>query len=160
MGRKPHDTRGYWAEWMLSAKGTPFQAQVKPFAGRDPNDAKAVAAFWRGASVRRPGQRGPQKAPTKQQVTLRLDRELLAHLRRGGRGWQTRLNDTLKRLVSRGYGRRRVLSAQDPGAPLRPQRRIASVPADTDVLIRRLRGYRQASRSLDELPEIGTLIFP
>jgi hypothetical protein len=41
-GRKAHDVRGYWAEWMLSAKGTPFQAVVKPFAGRDPNDAKAA----------------------------------------------------------------------------------------------------------------------
>lgn len=41
-GRKSHDVRGYWAEWMLSAKGTPYQASVKPFAGRDPNDAKAA----------------------------------------------------------------------------------------------------------------------
>lgn len=41
-GRKSHDVRGYWAEWMLSAKGTPYQANVKPFAGRDPNDAKAA----------------------------------------------------------------------------------------------------------------------
>jgi len=41
-GRKAHDVRGYWAEWMLSAKGTPYQAMVKPFAGRDPNDAKAA----------------------------------------------------------------------------------------------------------------------
>jgi hypothetical protein len=41
-GRKPHDVRGYWAEWMLSAKGTPYRAMVKPFAGRDPNDAKAA----------------------------------------------------------------------------------------------------------------------
>jgi hypothetical protein len=41
-GRKAHDVRGYWAEYMLSAKGTPYQATVKPFAGRDPNDAKAA----------------------------------------------------------------------------------------------------------------------
>lgn len=41
-GRKAHDVRGYWAEYMLSAKGTPYQAVVKPFAGRDPNDAKAA----------------------------------------------------------------------------------------------------------------------
>lgn len=41
-GRKAHDVRGYWAEWMLSAKGTPFQATVKPFAGRDPKDAAAA----------------------------------------------------------------------------------------------------------------------
>ena len=40
--RKAHDVRGYWAEWKLSAKGNPFQATVKPFAGRDPADAKAA----------------------------------------------------------------------------------------------------------------------
>ena len=36
--RKPHDIRGYWAEWKLSARGNPFQSLVKPFAGRDPVD--------------------------------------------------------------------------------------------------------------------------
>ncbi len=41
-GRKPHDIRGYWAEWKLSARGNPFQVMVKPFAGRDPADAKAA----------------------------------------------------------------------------------------------------------------------
>ena len=41
-GRKPHDIRGYFAEWKLSAKGNPYQIMVKPFAGRDPADAKAA----------------------------------------------------------------------------------------------------------------------
>lgn len=41
-GRKAHDIRGYWAEWKLSARGNPMQALVKPFAGRDPADAKAA----------------------------------------------------------------------------------------------------------------------
>ncbi|MDQ3367117.1 MAG: hypothetical protein M3680_16970 [Myxococcota bacterium] len=40
--RKAHDVRGYFAEWMLSAKGNPYQVMVKPFAGRDPADAKAA----------------------------------------------------------------------------------------------------------------------
>jgi len=40
--RKAHDVRGYWAEWMLSAKGTVYQALVKPFAGRDPKDEDAA----------------------------------------------------------------------------------------------------------------------
>ncbi|MBA2542989.1 MAG: hypothetical protein H0V17_25335 [Deltaproteobacteria bacterium] len=40
--RKSHDVRGYWAEWMLSAKGTVYQALVKPFAGRDPKDDAAA----------------------------------------------------------------------------------------------------------------------
>jgi hypothetical protein len=41
-GRKPHDVRGFWAEWMLSAKGTVYQAFVKPFGGRDPKDDAAA----------------------------------------------------------------------------------------------------------------------
>jgi hypothetical protein len=41
-GRKPHDVRGYWAEWTLSATGNPFRTTVKPFAGRDPADEKAA----------------------------------------------------------------------------------------------------------------------
>ena len=41
-GRKKQDIRGYWAEWKLSAKGNPYQAMVKPFAGRDPADDAAA----------------------------------------------------------------------------------------------------------------------
>ena len=102
MGKRSGKSRTDWIRVKAEARaGAPvaFDPKSDPY---DPNDAKAVAAFWRGATVRRPGQRGPQKAPTKQQVTLRLDRDLLAHFRRRGRGWQTRLNDTLKRLVLRG----------------------------------------------------------
>lgn len=46
--RKGHDIRGYWAEWKLSARGNPFQALVKPFAGRDPAD-QAVSECLRKA---------------------------------------------------------------------------------------------------------------
>jgi uncharacterized protein (DUF4415 family) len=48
-----------------------------------------------------PRSRGPQKAPTKEQTTLRLDSEILDHFRSGGRGWQTRMNETLRREVER-----------------------------------------------------------
>jgi len=41
--------------------------------------------------------RGRQKAAVKAQVTLRLDADLLAHLRQSGKGWQTRVNDILRR---------------------------------------------------------------
>ncbi len=44
-GRKAHDLRGYYAEWMLSARGGPYQVMVKPFAGRDPKDAIAAACL-------------------------------------------------------------------------------------------------------------------
>ena len=43
--------------------------------------------------------RGKQKAPVKEKVTLRLDADVLAHFRRDGKGWQTRLNDVLRKAV-------------------------------------------------------------
>jgi uncharacterized protein (DUF4415 family) len=41
--------------------------------------------------------RGPQKAPTKQLVSLRLDRDVIAHFRKRGAGWQRRINEALRR---------------------------------------------------------------
>ena len=49
------------------------------------------------ALVRR--MRGPQKAPTKQQISLRLDRDIVEHFRKRGAGWQRRINDTLRKAV-------------------------------------------------------------
>ncbi len=46
----------------------------------------------------RPG-RGKQKAPTKEKVTVRLDADIVAHFRSTGRGWQTRLNEALRKSV-------------------------------------------------------------
>ena len=43
--------------------------------------------------------RGKQKAPTKQQITIRLDADVVEHFRSRGRGWQTRLNAELRRAV-------------------------------------------------------------
>ena len=43
--------------------------------------------------------RGKQKGPTKERISIRLDADNTAHFRAGGRGWQTRLNDTLRRAV-------------------------------------------------------------
>ena len=43
--------------------------------------------------------RGSQRSPVKERVTIRLDKDLTAHFRAGGRGWQTRLNETLRRAV-------------------------------------------------------------
>jgi uncharacterized protein (DUF4415 family) len=46
------------------------------------------------AAVRR--LRGPNKSPTKEQVALRLDRDVVGAFRAGGPGWQTRMNAALK----------------------------------------------------------------
>jgi uncharacterized protein (DUF4415 family) len=39
--------------------------------------------------------RGPQKAPTKEIITIRLDLETLNKWRATGKGWQTRMRDLL-----------------------------------------------------------------
>ena len=50
---------------------------------------------------RKPGQRGPQKAPTKIAVALRLDREIVEHFRASGEGWQTRINNVLAQSIAK-----------------------------------------------------------
>jgi uncharacterized protein (DUF4415 family) len=40
--------------------------------------------------------RGPQKAPTKEMISLRVDRDVLAAYRATGPGWQARMNVALK----------------------------------------------------------------
>lgn len=60
--------------------------------------SKSLDRFPELASlVRARGERGPQKAPTKQQVTLRLDRDVVERFRSTGPGWQGRINDALRK---------------------------------------------------------------
>jgi len=47
------------------------------------------------------GVRGPQKATTKKLVSLRLSPEVLTHYKATGPGWQTRIDQALKRVVAR-----------------------------------------------------------
>ena len=42
------------------------------------------------------GQRGPQKSPTKELVSLRVDRDVVDAYRATGPGWQTRANAALR----------------------------------------------------------------
>lgn len=59
-----------------------------------------------GALVRRrPGQHGPQKAPTKQIISIRLDADLLAKFRATGPGWQSRINAVLVKYAPRRAGK-------------------------------------------------------
>lgn len=51
------------------------------------------------AFPRTPGRPKGSTTSTRQQVTLRLDREVLARLRATGPGWQTRVNEALRKVV-------------------------------------------------------------
>lgn len=60
-------------------------AQMRPALDVMP---PAAAAAYRRA-------RGPQKAPTKRPISLRVDADVLAAYRATGKGWQARMNETL-----------------------------------------------------------------
>jgi uncharacterized protein (DUF4415 family) len=47
------------------------------------------------------GERGPQKEPVKERVTIRLDADVVEYFRTTGKGWQTRLNDALKAQIKK-----------------------------------------------------------
>lgn len=43
--------------------------------------------------------RGPQKLPTKVAVSLRLNPEVVKHFKDTGPGWQTRIDDALRKIA-------------------------------------------------------------
>lgn len=49
------------------------------------------------AKAKRP--RGPQKAPTKEKVAIRLSPDVLEHFRATGPGWQTRIDEALRKVA-------------------------------------------------------------
>ena len=53
------------------------------------------------------GERGPQIAPVKQRVGLRLDADILSHFRASGPGWQARINDVLKQHLNDAEGHKK-----------------------------------------------------
>lgn len=48
------------------------------------------------AAARRRGQRGPQQAPTKEKVTMRLSPDLVTAMRATGKGWQAAADQALR----------------------------------------------------------------
>lgn len=45
------------------------------------------------------GQRGKQKEPTKEKITIRLDSDVVKRFKATGKGWQGRVNEALKEYV-------------------------------------------------------------
>ena len=84
---------------------------------------KAPAVDWSQGTVTRGGgvaatigeirrARGPNKNPTKVQVAIRFDREVLVAFRASGRGWQTRMNVALKEWLARHPTKQKVGDVQ------------------------------------------------
>ena len=78
----------------------------------DPNDEKAVNAFWKNAVVvkgggyetvraalaekRKPGQRGLGRRPPRVAINIRLSPEVLGAFKATGEGWQTKISGALQ----------------------------------------------------------------
>jgi uncharacterized protein (DUF4415 family) len=83
--------RGYGAKDMREVSDTPELtkqdfAKAKPFAEAFPDLAKSI----------RKG-RGPNKAPTKTLVSLRLSPDVLTHFKSKGPGWQSKIDEVLRK---------------------------------------------------------------
>jgi uncharacterized protein (DUF4415 family) len=84
--------RGYSARDLREVSDSPEWtkkdfARAKPFAEALPELA---------ASIRKG--RGPNKAPTKKLVSLRLSGQVLEVYKAKGRGWQSRIDEDLRRI--------------------------------------------------------------
>ena len=71
----------------------------------DPDDAPELTDAWFDQAEVKVGERvvrrgrpaGTTKATAKEQVAIRLDPDVLASFRAGGPGWQSRINETLRK---------------------------------------------------------------
>ena len=93
----------------MSGKRKP-EADKVVFDDENPEWTEADFARARGpeslprevlAAFPRTRARGPQKAPTKRAVSLRLSGEVVDHFKAAGPGWQRRIDDALKQAISR-----------------------------------------------------------
>ena len=79
----------------------------------DPDDAPELNDEWFAQAeyregdkpVPRPRRGRPPKINPKRAVNIRLSPEVLEHFQSGGAGWQTRIDDTLKKVIAGGSGR-------------------------------------------------------
>ena len=81
----------------------------------DPDDApELTAAFFDRAEVFhgdtfiRRGRGRPKSAAAKEQISVRLDPDVLATLRTAGPGWQSRINGLLRGVLGLGEGGKRA----------------------------------------------------
>ena len=74
------------------------EGEVRELTAEDFRHFKPLDHFPELAKlVRGRGQRGKQKTPTKKQVTLRLDKDVVDRFRATGAGWQSRMNEALRK---------------------------------------------------------------
>jgi uncharacterized protein (DUF4415 family) len=76
------------------------QGEVRDLTLEDMKEFKPIQDAGLPASLmKKLGVRGPQKAPTKVRVSVRLSFEVVEYFRATGAGWQTRMDSELLKMV-------------------------------------------------------------
>ena len=71
---------------------------------RPPSSRDAAEAMFKAVTTKPPAPLPPKQpsAPgVREQVTLRLDREVLDYFQEGGPGWQDRINEALRKIAGK-----------------------------------------------------------
>ena len=72
------------------------EEEIERMAADDPENFLERDEDWEKAIVHRPGIRGPQKAPTKRPIAIRLSRDVVEDFKSTGAGWQSRIDEALR----------------------------------------------------------------
>ena len=83
--------------------------EIHAAALSDPDNPPLTEKFWANAKpmsderlARYRGMRGPQRAPVKKPTSIRLDADVVEHFKAGGPGWQSRINEALRKVAGLG----------------------------------------------------------
>jgi uncharacterized protein (DUF4415 family) len=76
-----------------------MQDRRRSTSSRDAAEAMFKAVTTKPAAPLPPKQ--PAIPGVREQVTLRIDREVLDHFQQGGPGWQDRINEALRKLIGK-----------------------------------------------------------
>jgi uncharacterized protein (DUF4415 family) len=76
---------------LTNAKG-----EVRELSAEDMRRFRPASDALSPALLSKLGVRGPQRAPTKERITIRLSQEVVQPFRATGDGWQTRVDAALK----------------------------------------------------------------
>ncbi|HKM62600.1 MAG TPA: BrnA antitoxin family protein [Acidisphaera sp.] len=105
--------------------------QTGPAAWTDPDGAPLItkemldeAEVFDGNTFVRRGRGRPRSENAKEQISVRIDRAVLAKLRKAGPGWQSQINEILKRALADDDERKRTTPAPDKPLVTAPVRSV------------------------------------
>src|SRR5271165_149612 len=105
--------------------------QIRLGSRTDPDDAPLInkgmldgADVFDGNTFVRRGRGRPRSENAKEQISVRIDRAVLAKLRKAGPGWQSQINEILKRALADDDERKRTTPAPDKPLVTAPVRSV------------------------------------